>query len=119
MSYESTIQELELSARDAQAMVERSEKVRALIENPIFKEIVVDGYFTQEAARLVHLMSDPNIPEKARDMIVRDLNGPPAFNRYLQTQMQLGHQAQEALAQAREMIAELHTAEVAGEEFDG
>lgn len=107
------IMQIELSMAEATKMVERANDVRALIENPLFKKVVDDGYFMAEASRLAHLTSDPNISEEIRGYVVRDLTGPGAFKRYLQAMLQMGNIARNEIAQAQQALDELHEEEAA------
>lgn len=105
------IAQIELSMEEAQKMVDRGDEVRALIENPLFKKIIGDGYFVQEAARLVHLSSDTTITEEIRGYVMRDMAGPGAFKRYLQTLINMGNIARNELAQGQEVLDELRQEE--------
>jgi hypothetical protein len=100
------IQEIEMTIAEARDTVARARRVRDLIANPIFKEIVDDGYLVQEAARLAHLSADPGMPPHARDAVLRDLNGPGAFKRYIQTILQQGAMAEHELEQAQIALSE-------------
>jgi hypothetical protein len=112
-THEEQIQEIELSMAAARKMVALAEQVKELQANTAFRAVVTEGYFTHEAARLVHLSGDPNIPENVRAMVARDLFGPPALNRYLQTVVQMGYQAAQALEEGQEMISAIHAEESA------
>lgn len=101
-----TVQELEMTIEQARGLVSRAQRVRELINNPIFKEIVDEGYLVQEAARLAHLSSDPGIPEHAHAAVMRDMNGPGAFKRYIQTILQQGAMAEYELDQAQIALSE-------------
>lgn len=107
--HEQTVQELEMSIEQAKALVDRAVKVQQLYANPLFREIILEGYFTHEAARLVHLAHDPNLHENVRQHIKTDLAGPPAFKRYLVTIEQMGYQAAKAMHEAQDMISEIET----------
>lgn len=103
---DNTIQQIEISIEYAKSLVARGEKVRALISNPDFKEIIDDGYLLHEAARLAHLVGDPGIPGSVREDAMRDLNGPGAFKRYIQTIMQQANLAAQELYAHQELLAE-------------
>lgn len=111
---EREIEQIELTIEEASKMARIGEKALALSTNKLFKEIVMDGYFVQEAARLALLSSDPNIPENVRTYILRDMNGPGAFKRYLQTLVQMGNQARREVEESRETLQELMDEELTG-----
>ncbi len=60
---QSDIHEVEVTIEDARKVVKRGEALERLMRNKDFKEIVLDHYFRDEAVRLVHLKSDPNMQE--------------------------------------------------------
>lgn len=103
---DNTIQQLEISIEHARQIVARGEKVRALIANPLFKEIVDDGYLLHEAARLAHLAGDPGLPGSVREDVLRDIHGPGAFKRFIQTILQQAAMAAQELASSQEMLAD-------------
>lgn len=107
------IEEIEISIEEAKKVVARANDIRTLCENPIFKKLVMDGYFVQEAARLAHLSSDPSIDEKIRGYVLRDLAGPGAFKRYIQTLINMGNAARNELAMSEEALDELRAEEAA------
>lgn len=100
MSQQNEIHEIEMSIEAAKEMVVRGEMAMKLANNPAFKKIVLDGYFVDEAARLAHLYSDPNLSAEQREMVRNDLIGIGAFKRYLQTLTQLGQMASREIADA-------------------
>lgn len=103
---QSDIQEIELTIEHAKEIVERGESARRLASNSDFKKLVLDGYFVNEAARLALLHSDPSINEEIREKVLRDLNGPGAFKRYLSTIIQMGDQAIRELPELQEALDE-------------
>ena len=104
------IEQIELTIQEAQKLVERAAQARRLAENPDFKAIVFDGYFTNEAARLAHLVSDPGAVAH-REAILRDLDGVGAFKRFLSTCIQFGDMAAVEIAEAREAMDEIRAEE--------
>lgn len=100
MSQQNDIHEIELSIEAAKEMVARGELAVKLANNSAFKKLVLDGYFVDEAARLVHLFSDPNLNDEQRAMVERDLIGIGAFKRYLQTVRQIGQMAEREISDA-------------------
>ena len=101
MSQQNDIHEVEMSIAAAKEMVERGEMAAKLADNPAFKKIVLDGYFVDEAARLAHLYSDPNMSAEQRGMIKRDLAGIGGFKRYLQTLVRMGQMADDEIREAQ------------------
>jgi hypothetical protein len=56
-----TIQAIEDNIRQARKIVEVGEALERLKANKDFKKVMLEGYFEQEAIRLVHLKSDQNV----------------------------------------------------------
>lgn len=103
------IEQIELSISEARKMVERGERADRLSRNRDFIKTVLEGYFVEEASRLALLSSDPNIPEEVRAFVLRDLNGPGAFKRYLSTLVQMGHMAAQEIHEAQETLDEIRS----------
>jgi len=77
------IQEIELNIKQAQAFVDAGKALERLQSNRDFKKIVMEGYFKEEAIRLVHLKGDfsqRHAPEQ--EMIAKDMHGIAAMNQY-------------------------------------
>jgi hypothetical protein len=111
--HDQQIEETELSIEDAKAIVSRGEKALKLADDPIFKELILEGYFKDETLRLAGMSSDPNISEELRKCVVRDLHGTAALKRYLQTMVQMSLIASNSIADYEETLEELR------EEADG
>jgi hypothetical protein len=105
------IQEVELSIEDAKAMIDRGRMVEKLSNNREFKKLVLDGYFTEEAARLTHVYSDPNYAQH-KGFIENDIIGIGAFKRYLTTIMQMAQNAQTELESHQSTLEELRQEEM-------
>lgn len=111
MSNSNEIEQVELSIAEAKKMVAKAKQVRKLINNKDFQAVVDDGYFRDEAARLVHIKSDPNIPEELRPFIEMDINGIGGFKRYLRNIMHFGNLAEQELQENEETLEELRQEE--------
>lgn len=105
------IQQVELSIEEAEKAIALGNDAAALADIPEFKRIVLDGYFVDEAARLALLSSDPGANDEIRANIMRDLNGPGAFKRYLHTKVMLGRNAERELESHHETLEELREEE--------
>lgn len=55
------LQQLELSIKHSQKTVDLGDALERLRNNRDFKKVIGEAYFTEEAVRLVHLMSDSNM----------------------------------------------------------
>lgn len=60
-----TISAIERNIEKAKVVLDFSAALERLRGNRDFKKVVLEGYFEQEAIRLVHLKSDPNMQAPA------------------------------------------------------
>lgn len=99
------IEELELNIHVAKRMVDRGAALARLHSNRDFKEVFIDGYFNQEAVRLVHLRADPNMQDAdSIKTIEKSMDGIGALLQYCRTtehQAMLAEKAIEADEVAR------------------
>lgn len=90
---------------DAQRKVELLRKVNRLLSNPDFIELVTEGYFRDEAVRLVHAKS-AQTPEFTRPemqaKLDTDIKSIGSFANYLGNLERIGLEGQELLDQYAE-----------------
>ncbi len=63
MSNQNDVVEIELDIERAKEFIKRKENFDKLCENPLFKEIIEDNYFRDEASRLVLFKANPSAQE--------------------------------------------------------
>lgn len=102
-----SIKEIEVSLEDAQREIELGRAVERLNANRDFKTIFLEGYFKDEAARLAMLYSHPGLRADMQEAVQRDLCGPGAVVRYLQTILRAAQTAENVVAQGEEALDEL------------
>ena len=80
------LQQLESNIKYAQKIVDLGDALDRLRNNRDFKKVIGEGYFEQEAIRLVHLMSDSNMqfPE-IQQSIHKQLIAVGMFREFLET----------------------------------
>lgn len=101
------IEQIELTIVEARKMAKRGEQAKRLASTKDFKDLIMDGYFVDEAARLVHMSSEPTISEDIRNTIVRDMAGPGALKRYFSTIVRMGDMAAQEIEESQETLEEL------------
>ena len=102
------IQEIELSMKRGQNLVDQGNALERLRSNKDFKKVVLDSYFEQEAIRLVHLKADSNMQTADKQAsIIKQIDAIGAVTQYFQTLSQLASMARKALAADEEMRDEL------------
>lgn len=80
------IQEIELSIKEAQKIVDLGAAVQRLTSNRDFKKVVMEMYFEKEAVRLVHLKANPAMQDKERqEAIVKEMDAIGSFYQFLRT----------------------------------
>ena len=81
----SEIQQLEHSIKVAQKLVDLGDSLERLRNNRDFKKIFVEGYFQDEAVRLVHLRADANMQSvDSRKAIDTQIDAIGTVGQYLQ-----------------------------------
>ena len=95
---ESAIQQIESNIRQSKKIVEFGDAIERLRNNRDFKRVVIEGYFEQEAIRLVHLKADSNMQSpEAQKSILSQLDAIGTFSQYLQANVTLAHMAGKAI----------------------
>lgn len=80
------IQEIELSIKEAQKIVDLGAAVQRLASNRDFKKVVMEMYFEKEAVRLVHLKANPAMQDKERqEAIIKEMDAIGSFYQFLRT----------------------------------
>ena len=105
---QSQIEEIELNIEQAKRIIENGKALDRLFNNPDFRKIIVDGYLREEAVRLVHLKSDPNLASsEMQGEIVKSIDAIGCLNHYFRNvnhQRMLAVNAIEADEQTREEL---------------
>lgn len=102
------IAELDRSIADNTKLVELAKSLDRLESNRDFRKIVTDGYFAQEAIRLVHLKADPAMqtPDKQAS-VLRQIDAIGILSDYLRTIRLQGETARKGVEDAETDRAEL------------
>ena len=80
------LQQLESNIKLAQKIVDMGDALERLRNNRDFKKVIGDGYFEQEAIRLVHLMSDSNMQSpETQQSIHKQMIAVGVFREFLET----------------------------------
>ena len=80
------LQQLESNIKLAQKIVDMGDALDRLRNNRDFKKVIGEGYFEQEAIRLVHLMSDSNMQSpEIQQAIHKQMIAVGMFREFLET----------------------------------
>lgn len=104
------VHKIELEIEDAQKKVHNMEALERLRKNPDFKELIEEGYFKNEAARIVALKADPNfimagkLQMKVLDTLEAGVGGLQAHFRLIDQQGQMAKEALDEMEETREAV---------------
>ena len=102
------IQEIELSIKEAQKIVDLGAAVQRLASNRDFKKVVMEMYFEKEAVRLVHLKANPAMQDKDRqEAIVKEIDAIGSFHQFLRTLEIQAEMARRAVDDGEELRQEI------------
>lgn len=109
-SVEDQIQEIEQNIKESRKTVDFGDALVRLHSNRDFKRVIVEGFFAEEAIRLVHLKSDANMqtPEKQQS-ILSQIDAIGSLKQYFKTAMFKADLARKSIAfdeQTREELTE-------------
>ena len=86
MNTEQMVSALDSSIQQHKDAVELGRCLQKLRSNADFKKVILNGYFEQEAIRLVHLKADPNMQTADKqESIIKQMDAIGAFAEYLNT----------------------------------
>ena len=105
--------QIEVSIEAARGAVLRRDKLKRLIENQDFIDIFTEGYFKEEAARLVGLLSDPEFKsEEDQKDLFNDMIGISSSRQYLMNVLRLGDQMERQIQASERELENLRQQEV-------
>lgn len=105
----SDIQEVELSIEQAKKVIATGDKALKLADNKLFKELVLDGYFVDEAARLAHLSADLTLTAEQRADVFVMIQGIGFFKAYMSMLVRRSDMARRELRDHEQTLSELHS----------
>lgn len=103
-----TITAIEGNIQKARAVLEFQAALERLRGNRDFKKVVLEGYFEQEAIRLVHLKSDQNMQSPViQQSIVNQIDAIGQLSQFFATALQKASMASRQIEADQETIEEL------------
>ena len=102
----SDIEEVELSRDHAKELIRKRDKALKLASNREFKELVLEGYFRDEPARLASAFNDPAMSTH-REALLSQFKAIGQFEQYLRTIVIMGNAAASELVEHEELLDEL------------
>lgn len=112
MTEQDDIKALDASIQRSKEVVELGSSLERLLSNRDFRTVVQEGYFKQEAIRLVHLRSDPAMqtPERQAD-IIKQMDAIAGLSQYFTVLQQQAYMAKRAVAVDEQTREEILTGE--------
>lgn len=105
------IQEIELSIEEAKKYVAFGDAIERLHANKDFREVILEGYFRDEASRLTLLLADQNVTEKTREHIFHSIQAIGELHGFFTARLMQREQMKSAIIQAQETIVEIQAEE--------
>lgn len=103
-----TINAIESNIAKAKVVLEFSAALERLRGNRDFKKVVLEGYFEQEAIRLVHLKADPSMQTPAmKQSIDAQIDAIGQLSQYFSTALQKANMASRQIEADQDTIEEL------------
>lgn len=105
---EVTAEEIQLDISEARELVEMRDAFNRLADNIDFKKVILQGYFKDEAARLVEARGNPHL-QKPEDQakLLRSIDGIAEFKSYILASIARGNGAEQAIKAGEEALAEM------------
>lgn len=105
MSTEQDVQQIELSIEHAREMIKTGDALNRLMQNVDFKNVITEGYFKDEPARLVELKAAPAMSdEKYQNDIIRSIDGIGSLQQYFNTIWAMAANSERAIEAGEEEL---------------
>jgi len=114
-----TVEEYQDYRASCEEVIRQADAAVKLANNPEFKELVMDGYFTREPQRLGQLMGSGRINERQFDQCSLDLKGIAGFRTYMMSFTQKGEIARQELRNLEEAFQAAVDAQMGNSEVEG
>lgn len=102
------IQAIEQSIKRAKGVADFGTAIERLRVNKDFKKVVLEGYFEQEAIRLVHLKADPSMQSAdSQKSIISQMDAIGSLSQFLNTALQMASMANKQVESDEATIEEL------------
>jgi len=106
------IEEIELNITEAKKMVALGNSLDRLMSNRDFKKVFKEEYLEQEAIRLVHLKTDPNMQDpESQEAIVRQIDAIGTVTSFFNKIRHQAYLASKAIEDGEETLDELRQEE--------
>lgn len=102
------IKEIEVSMEQAKAAVAMRDSLNKLFSNKDFKKVIMEGYFKEEAVRLVLTKAHSNHQDKdSQEQLSKDIDAIGRLNEYFRHIFLQGQMAESAIAEGSEALEQI------------
>lgn len=103
----SDIQALEHQIENAKAVVAQRDLMIKLSANREFRKLIIEGFCRDEAARFVHLSTEPGLNEQDRADSLATAQAAGHLKRWMNAIIMMGNRAEGDIIQCNETLEEL------------
>lgn len=105
---ETTIHQIEKEIQSAKERVQFGEAIERLKSNRDFKKVFLEGYFREEAIRLVGLKADPSQQkEECQQEIIKQIDAIGAVQAFLNAALWMASRGAMDVAEKQEIVNEM------------
>jgi hypothetical protein len=92
---------------EAKMVIKKTERLERLLKNADFREVIVNGFARDDAARYVQESCDPSLDADSRADALAIAQAPGHLKRWINAQLQMANFHRNNIPQIEEAIAEL------------
>lgn len=108
----SDLKALEHQLAEAREFIQKKNQVEELTSNPLFKEIILQGFCIDDCARAIKASADIGVPKEEREDCIKLAQAAGYLEKYLHTVCRQGYMAEGDIARINEAIEYARTEEV-------
>jgi len=102
------VEEIQVDINEAKETIEIMNSLNRLVKNKDFEKIIGEGYFKEEAYRLVHLKAAPAMQgEERQAALVKAMDAIGCLQQHFHMIFVMGEQAEDALRQGDQALEEM------------
>lgn len=107
MNNDDQIQQVEMSLEEARRIQAFRDAIFRLERNSDYKTVITDGYFRDEALRLVMISGEFNLSEKAQEAVINDIKAISSLAQFLRNAVTAGSLMDQEVKSYQETLDEI------------
>ena len=100
------VEALQKQLDSAHELIAQRDKVLELTKNPLYRELIVEGFCKTDCAFYTHASGDPTLSEASRQDALNIAQASGHFRRYMSVKIQQGNQAEDSIQRLEAEIEE-------------